>query len=598
MKYSLTPLVSGVIVAMTSSLSFPAWGESKEDLVLVYPPQQHETTAEQIFLIGSAPGPVFVNGNPIEQSTDGHFAPSFPLKMGKNQFQVRYQDQEISVEVTRVSPVPQPPPEGGFAPNSLTPASPLARLPGESICLDAIGSPQGTVSVRLNDRVIPLTEQPRHALPPNYAVLTGKNQPLPEFTQLYRGCFTAPQDPGNLGNPIYRMKLGEKTITASDTAPINILSPEDLPVIEVTAEAGVARTGPGTTYSRLTPLPQGTMATVNGREGEWLRLAYGAWIKAEQTQVQPKATPPQTLIRSIQGEQQEDATEIRFPLQIPVPVTVNQGNDTFTLTLHHTVSQTNTIRLDSDPLIQRLDWEQVNPETVKYTFHLNSDQQWGYQLRYEGSELILSLKHPPERNSRTSQPLAGMRILLDPGHGGKELGAKGPTGYPEKAVNLTVSKLLREELEKMGATVYMTRETDRFVSLKERVAMINQLQPAIALSIHYNALPDDGNAINTSGIGAFWYNPPAHDLANFLHNYLVEELNRSSYGVYWNTLALTRPHTTLAVLLELGFMINPTEFEWITNPEDQEQLADTLAEGIQVWWEHKQETGSAENSQR
>jgi N-acetylmuramoyl-L-alanine amidase len=266
---------------------------------------------------------------------------------------------------------------------------------------------------------------------------------------------------------------------------------------------------------------------------------------------------------------------------------VKQGENTFTLTLHHTTAQTDTIRLDDDPLIKRLDWEQVDPETVEYTFHLKSEQQWGYQLRYEGSRLILSLKYPPPTSQNTAPPLTGMRILLDPGHGGEELGARGPTGYPEKAVNLIVSKLLREELEKLGATVYMTRETDRTVSLGERVAMINQLQPTIALSIHYNALPDDGDAMNTSGIGVFWYNPPAHDLAVFLHNYLVEELNRPSYGIFWNTLALTRPHTTLAVLLELGFMIHPTEFEWITNPQAQQELVDTLAEGIKFWQENQ-----------
>ncbi|MFP3386448.1 N-acetylmuramoyl-L-alanine amidase family protein, partial [Tritonibacter sp. SIMBA_163] len=88
------------------------------------------------------------------------------------------------------------------------------------------------------------------------------------------------------------------------------------------------------------------------------------------------------------------------------------------------------------------------PETVQYTFHLKSDQQWGYNLRYEGSNLILSLKHPP--TAQSVQPLAGMRILVDPGHGGEELGAKGPTGYPEKAVNLKVSQLLQAELEQRG----------------------------------------------------------------------------------------------------------------------------------------------------
>ena len=99
------------------------------------------------------------------------------------------------------------------------------------------------------------------------------------------------------------------------------------------------------------------------------------------------------------------------------------------------------------------------------------------------------------------------------------------------------------------------------MSLKERIAMINEIKPTLSLSIHYNALPDNGDAINTAGIGMFWYHPQAHSLSVFLHNYLVDKLNRPSYGVFWNNLALTRPHTAPSILMELGFMINPVEFE-------------------------------------
>ncbi|NEO49830.1 MAG: N-acetylmuramoyl-L-alanine amidase, partial [Moorea sp. SIO4A3] len=102
-------------------------------------------------------------------------------------------------------------------------------------------------------------------------------------------------------------------------------------------------------------------------------------------------------------------------------------------------------------------------------------------------------------------------------------------------------------------------------------------------SIHYNALPDYGDAINTAGIGMFWYHTQAHDLSVFLHNYLVQKLRRPSYGVFWNNLALTRPHKAPSVLLELGFMINPVEFEWISNPREQRQLANAIADGITEW---------------
>jgi N-acetylmuramoyl-L-alanine amidase len=275
---------------------------------------------------------------------------------------------------------------------------------------------------------------------------------------------------------------------------------------------------------------------------------------------------------------------MRFPLQTPVPASVEQGEKNFTLTLYNTNAQTDIIRLDDDPLISRLDWQQVNSGEVKYTFNLKKAQQWGYKLRYDGTTLVLALRHAPVIKQNRQKPLSGIKILLDPGHGGKESGASGPTGYLEKDVNLAVSKLLRDELLKLGANVVMTREDDRDVSLPERQAIINREEPAISVSIHYNSLPDNGDAENTKGVGTFWYNSQAQSLAVFMHNYLVNKLGRPSYGVFWNNLALTRPATAPSVLLELGFMSNPNEFEWVTDTQEQKKLAKALAEGITEWF--------------
>jgi N-acetylmuramoyl-L-alanine amidase len=274
-----------------------------------------------------------------------------------------------------------------------------------------------------------------------------------------------------------------------------------------------------------------------------------------------------------------------FPLQVSVPVSVQQSDRALTLTLYNTTAQTDIIRLDDDPIIARLDWQQTTPTQVQYTFNLKSGQQWGYKLRYDGTNLVLTLRYGPVGSGKISeQPLSGIKILLDPGHGGRETGAAGPTGYLEKDVNLIVSKLVRDELVARGATVYLTRENDTLLSLPERVAMIDKLEPAIALSIHYNSLPDSGDAFNTKGIGMFWYHPQAHGLAMFLHNYLVGKLNRPSYGVYWNNLALARPAAAPSVLLELGFMSNPFEFEWVVNPVEQRKLARAIADGITEWF--------------
>lgn len=589
--YSLLPLC---LTIASSIVAAPI--HAAQPLYVAYPPANHETTSDRIFLIGTAPpgGTVLVNGTAIVRNTAGHFAPTFPLQVGVNQFDLRYGKQAVKLTVTRLAAASESP--QGLTFGTLSPAVDVARLPNELLCFTAIAPPTATVAVKLADQTIPLVPRPQSiALPDNAAVLTQQNQPTIAAGR-FEGC-TRTVLLGDLGKPEWQLTQNGQTIKQTGFGTIKILSPTRLETAVVTAEAGTARTGAGTDYSRLTPLPKGTQALVTGSEGDWVRLDYGAWIRRSEVQILPTGAPPTSLIRSIKARQTGGWTEVLFPLQVPVPVSVQQGDRTFTLTLYNTTAQTDIIRLDDDPLIARLDWQQSAPGQIQYTFNLKSSQQWGYKLRYEGTTLVLSLKHPPTVGSRESgigsrgageqfRTLSGTKILLDPGHGGAEdLGSRGPTGYPEKTVALLVAKLVRERLQQRGATVYLTRETDVDVPLQDRVAMIEKVQPALALSLHYNALPDNGDAVKTKGISTFWYNTQAHSLAVFLHNHLTKTLKRSSYGVFWDNLAMTRPATTPAVLLELGFMINPDEFEWITNPKEQQRLATAIADGVTLWLE-------------
>ncbi len=559
---------------------------AQEPLLVVFPPTNYQTSTEKIFFIGTAPsdGQVLINGKLVNRSKAGHFSPSFPLQLGENIFKVRYQNQEREIKIMRVSTQPELPPGLGFAKDSLTPAVDIARLPGELICFSAVAPPQATVSVNLLNQNIPLLPQPSQAqLPPNSSILTGLNQPNLSSLSKYQGCTTV-ANAADLGKPQFNLQLNDQRITQTGLGKIEILAPTQLPVAEIASESGVARTGPSTDYSRLTPLPKGTRATVTGKEGDWLRLDYGAWINSKETKIISGAVAPQTVIRSIGYRQLAEATEMRFPLESAVPVSVEQGNNSFILTLYNTTAQTDTIRLDDDPVISRLYWQQVSPTQVKYTFNLKNLQQWGYKLRYDNTTLVLTLRHPPQLKNNKRLPLSGIKIVLDPGHGGKESGASGPTGYLEKDVNLVISKLLRDELVKRGAKVVMTREDDRDVSLVERQTIINKEEPAIALSIHHNSLPDNGDAEKTKGFGAFWYYPQSHSLAVFLQNYAVKKLGKPSYGVFWDNLALTRLSIAPAVLLELGFMSNPNEFEEIVNPQAQKKMANSLADGITEWF--------------
>jgi N-acetylmuramoyl-L-alanine amidase len=615
MRKFLGLVVFGMIMAIASV------AVAAQPLSVAYPPANHKTIADRIFLIGTAPptGQVSVNGQQIPRSAAGHFAPTVPLQLGENVFTLRHESREVKIKVTRESNQPEVPAGLAFAKDSLTPKVDVASLPGEYICFGAIAPANAQVAVKLAGVTIPLKARSQVELPDNKSVLLGENSPITKGSmEQYQGCGKTPPNPPllrggyesnatlpsgenesnsslpkgekiDLGVPVFELTMNDRTISQQGTGKISILSPAELEIAEVTADPGVARTGASTDFSRMTPLPKGTRATVIGREGEWIRLDYGAWIKASEVRIVKDSVPARSIIRSARSRQVPGWTEVLFPLEIPVPVTVQQGERTFTLTLYNTTAQTDIIRLDDDPVISSLVWQQTSPLQVQYTFNLKSAQQWGYKLRYDGTTLVLSLKHPPANTSMMpnsqAKPLSGIKILIDPGHGGpQDGGAVSPVGIREKTVALTVSKLVREELVNRGANVVMTRVEDVDLDLPPRVEMIQKEEPAIAISIHYNALPDNGDAINTKGVGAFWFHPQAHSLGMFLHNYLVAKLNRPSYGVFWNNLAMTRPAVTPSVLMELGFMINPEEFEWIVNPTEQKKLAEVIAQGITEWF--------------
>lgn len=124
------------------------------------------------------------------------------------------------------------------------------------------------------------------------------------------------------------------------------------------------------------------------------------------------------------------------------------------------------------------------------------------------------------------KPLKGISILLDPGHGGADPGAVGPTGLKESEVNLRVARYLRDLLRADGAEVRMTRERNTGLSLGERVAMAEKLKPDLFVSIHHNASLKPRKA-NRSEI---YYNAIDHGISQVVGRSMTDELAGFGFG--------------------------------------------------------------------
>ena len=212
------------------------------------------------------------------------------------------------------------------------------------------------------------------------------------------------------------------------------------------------------------------------------------------------------------------------------------------------------------------------------------------------------------------------RVVIDAGHGGHDTGAVGPTGVKEKEVTLAVAKKLAEKLKAQGLEVFMTRTTDRFVSLENRAAFANEQHADLFISVHCNAatqrnlhgvetyslnvssdryavrLAARENASSERSIGDLQFmladlatranTADSRELASRVQHSVVDGL-RTRYGkvrdlgtkeaLFYVLLGTRMP----AVLVEGSFISNPDEETRLKDGAFQDQLADSIASGVE-----------------
>jgi N-acetylmuramoyl-L-alanine amidase len=203
------------------------------------------------------------------------------------------------------------------------------------------------------------------------------------------------------------------------------------------------------------------------------------------------------------------------------------------------------------------------------------------KIVYNGQFAYVHKTYVKLRNVAGS-PVKGRIIVVDAGHGGREGGAVGG-GVSEKTIVLEVAKLLKEKLEKAGATVVMTRETDVYPTLQERVNMAKNNYAEMFVSIHTNS------ATNTSAKGAEVYydsstNPNSEEsrkLAQYIQEEIVRMANMVDRGVKkGDKLYVLRNNSVTSVLVELGFISNAEDRAKLTSAEYQNIYAEAIYQGI------------------
>ncbi|MEE2822669.1 MAG: N-acetylmuramoyl-L-alanine amidase [Acidobacteriota bacterium] len=260
----------------------------------------------------------------------------------------------------------------------------------------------------------------------------------------------------------------------------------------------------------------------------------------------------------------------------------------------------------------------------------------GYSLDGMTAESITDLPTPAPITPATPAPnldgdlsviremgLKAARVVIDPGHGGRDAGTTGPSGLKEKDLVLSVSTRLKELLERrLGLDVTLTRTDDSFVPLEERTAIANKLRADLFLSIHANATRDrrvtgvetfflnfssnaDERAVATrenagsqknirdledmvKGILLGNYTEESEDLAHVVQESLYSTM-KNAHSAVRNRGVKKAPFIVLinlnmpGILTEVGFISNPKDESYFKNKSGQNQAAEALYEGVKKY---------------
>ena len=175
-----------------------------------------------------------------------------------------------------------------------------------------------------------------------------------------------------------------------------------------------------------------------------------------------------------------------------------------------------------------------------------------------------------------------MKIGIDPGHGGRDPGAVGPTKLYEKDVALGVSLELGRILKNAGPEPVLTRADDRVVELVTRTALLNNQKCDLAISIHCNS--STNRSANYFAVFVQRLGGEAEKLAHKV----IDKVTAAT-GWHWGAdddgareqnLHMTRETKMPAILIECGFISNPDQEKQLRQPEFQAKLAQAIADGV------------------
>lgn len=215
-----------------------------------------------------------------------------------------------------------------------------------------------------------------------------------------------------------------------------------------------------------------------------------------------------------------------------------------------------------------------------------------------GKSDMMKLLEPILRPQTIKKAKKVKNILIDPGHGGTDVGTLSGNDF-EKDINLQVALRLANKLKAKGFNVFMTRNKDNRIELEQRVAFSNKIAADLFVSIHCNATADKNvNGLETyitppvgdapvdkpdifnRKCAASAFDEPSAYLAYYTQRSILQKTGCNDRGLRRKSLHVIRNANCPSMLIEMGFFSNKAELANLKNAQKQEQYAEAIVDSI------------------
>ena len=570
-----------------------------QNIEIAFPDNNSTAEASKTYVIGSCDPayPLYIDGTPVSKTVDGYFGVYLDLEKGKNVFEFTQNGNVNKLSVNYKNN----PASGKGSVKTLDKFEILNAYPSGSTWLDKNGeinvscvAPAGsTVSAKIGSSEVMLspTYNPAGSAEYLYEKYTGKIKP----SQL-----VSETEIRVLGNVEFTAMLDGKTVKAVG-GEISGKGAEAYVYAEVINDYTHTKVGTSSSfYDDFLPSSKGMRDYVVDVKDGYCKMRFGGYVAEDELAfTYGKPLLLNTILTTAlefnaknTANNKENSTDIRFGVteNIPVDVDFNGADGDMRIIIYNTdTSIIPQFEIPENPLVKSIRGEKGTKENMLMYHVTLKDKKnfYGFNIVYENGCMIVKLNNP-QTLAKSDKPLSGKTIVVDAGHGGTDGGAPGPGKYPEKVLNQNIATLIAEKLEALGAKVVISRPDDNTVDLYERMDILNDTCPDLAVSVHHNSIAGSANALKTRGFMALYSNNSGVSLSETISDVVCRNLGREQKPTAYQKLAVARNHRFPSTLLEMCFISNVEEYQWSITEGNAEKSADAVVEGILEYYRNQE----------